>query len=187
MTAFKSQYIAFSAPSGAGKTTIIKELLQKYRDLALSVSATTRPRRNYEIDGKDYFFLSMDAFQKAVEEGRFLEYEEVHGNFYGTLKDKVDALIDQGKSVLFDIDVKGALSIKKAYKSSILIFIKPPDSEALQKRLNNRKSEDEETIARRLERQNFEYEQSRFFNFTVINDDLKQAVQEIEKLIIDGQ
>jgi len=187
MTAFKSQYIAFSAPSGAGKTTIIKHLLQKYPELALSVSATTRPKRNYESDGKDYFFLSQDAFQKAVDKGRFLEYEEVHGNYYGTLKDKVEELIDRGKSVLFDIDVKGALSVKKAYKNSILIFIKPPDSEALRKRLSNRKSEDEETIARRLERQTFEYEQSRFFNFTVINDDLQQAIQEVEKLIIDGQ
>lgn len=187
MTAFKSQYIAFSAPSGAGKTTIIKELLTKYNGLALSISATTRPKRYYENEGVDYFFLSKDEFHKAVKDGKFLEYEEVHGNLYGTLKDKVEELIQTGKTVLFDIDVKGALSVKKAYKNSILIFIKPPDSEALLKRLSERKSEDVETIARRLRRQNFEYEQSRFFHYSVVNDDLKQAIQDVEKLIIDGK
>ncbi len=181
---FKSQHIVFSAPSGAGKTTIVKLLLEKYPELSISISATTRKMRPFEIDGKDYYFLSQAQFNRAIKENEFLEYEEVHGNFYGTLKEKVDDAVLSGKSVLFDIDVKGAKSIQEAYQDSLLIFIKPPTKEVLRQRLTDRKSEDEESINRRLERLDFEYEQAGFFNHVVINDNLKTAVAEVEKLII---
>ncbi|MCB0282031.1 MAG: guanylate kinase [Calditrichae bacterium] len=185
MHTFKSDYIVFSAPSGAGKTTIVKELLSKYPDeLALSISATTRPMRSFEEDGKDYFFLTNDEFTKAIQEQKFLEFEEVHGNYYGTLIDKVDFQVKIGKVVLFDIDVKGAESIKQKYPDAILIFIKPPDKETLRDRLVKRKSETEETISLRLKRLDFEYEQARFFDYTIINNSLEKAVQDVEEVII---
>lgn len=185
MHKFKSNYIVFSAPSGAGKTTIVKELLNKYsEELALSISATTRVKRSFEEDGKDYFFLSKNEFNKAIDEDKFLEYEEVHGNFYGTLIDKVELQLKKGKVVLFDIDVKGAESIKKKYPEAILIFIKPPDKETLRDRLIKRKSETEKTISIRLQRLDFEYEQAQFFDYTVINNNLEKAVQDVEKVIV---
>ena len=186
MTRFKSQYIVFSAPSGAGKTTIVKELLKKYpNELAISVSATTRAKRKTETEGKDYFFLTENDFKNAVLENKFLEYEEVHGNFYGTLIRTVDDLVKKGKTVLFDIDVKGARSVKNKYPGAILIFIKPPGKDVLKERLRGRKSESEETIAHRLLRLDYEYEQAQFFDFDIINDSLNQAVQEIENIIIE--
>lgn len=185
MTAFKSNYIVFSAPSGAGKTTIVKELLKKHpQELSLSVSATTRPKRSFEENGKDYFFLGKNEFIKDIEEQKFLEYEEVHGNYYGTLIEKVENLVAQGKAVLFDIDVKGAKSIKKTYPDAILIFIKPPSKETLRERLRGRKSETEESIEHRLNRLDFEYEQARFFDFEIINNSLQKALREIEEIII---
>jgi len=185
MNQFKSKYIAFSAPSGAGKSTIVNKLLKKYQNLALSVSATTRNKRNNEVPGIHYFFLNHNDFQNALMEKRFIEYEEVHGNCYGTLRENVDKLTKNNKTVLFDIDVKGALSIKKEFNSAILIFIMPPDQETLKQRLINRKSDDDETIRRRLQRMDFEYEQSKLFDFRVINDRLEQAVQEVEKIILN--
>lgn len=181
---FKSQHIVFSAPSGAGKTTIVKILKKRYEQLSISISATTRPKRPFEQDGKDYYFLSEDSFKKAINEGRFLEHEEVHGNYYGTLKETVDADVEKGKTVLFDIDVKGARSIQENYDDALLFFIKPPDKDVLRQRLKSRKSETPASINKRLERLDFEYEHAQFFDFEIINDDLETAVNEIEKLII---
>jgi len=182
---FKSKHIVFSAPSGAGKTTIVKLLLEKHSGLSISISATTRAKRPLEKDEHDYYFLDSVQFKKAIDENKFLEYEEVHGNIYGTLKEKVDNAVQSGKTVLFDIDVKGAKSIQNAYKDALLIFIKPPDKDVLRQRLTDRKSEDAETINRRLERLEYEYEQASFFDHIVINDDLSTAVAEVENLIID--
>jgi len=182
---FASPYIAFSAPSGAGKTTIVKKLAQKYPDqLVISISATTRPKRPGEQEGVDYYFLSEEEFKRAIAEGRFLEYEQVHGNYYGTLLDKVKGHTEQGKTVLFDIDVKGAQSVKRHFPEAILNFIKPPNKDELVRRLKMRKSEDEATIKKRLERLDFEYEQARFFDHTVVNDQLDEAIRQIEQLII---
>ncbi len=182
---FKSKHIVFSAPSGAGKTTIVKILLDKHPGLALSISATTRKQRPGEEDGKAYYFLSEKQFKRAIEEDKFLEYEEVHGNNYVTLKSKVAESVKAGKTVLFDIDVKGARSVQDEYDDALLIFIKPPSKEILRQRLIDRKSEDTETINRRLDRLDFEYEQAHFFDYIVINDKLDDAVAEVEKLIID--
>ncbi|HGY57134.1 MAG TPA: guanylate kinase [Caldithrix abyssi] len=181
---FISPYIAFSAPSGAGKTTIAKTLQEKYKnELVISVSATTRPRRPEERDGVDYFFLKQEEFEKAIAQNRFLEYEQVHDWYYGTLKDTVEEAVKKGKTVLFDIDVNGALSIKKHYPQAVLIFIQPPSEEALIERLKNRKSESEETIRKRLKRMEYEYSMVKHFDHIVVNDDLQRAVREIEHII----
>jgi len=185
MAEFKSPYIAFSAPSGAGKTTIVKKLVEKYpQELVISVSATTRPKRPQEKAGEDYYFLSKEEFETAIAQGRFLEYEEVHGNYYGTLIETVEAHRKRGKTVLFDIDVKGALSVKKHYPQAILIFIKPPSKEELIRRLKDRRSEDEASIQRRMQRLDFEYEQAVYFDHIVINDQLEKTIAEVERLIL---
>lgn len=181
---FKSSYIVFSAPSGAGKTTIVKRLAEKYEQLAISVSATTRKRRENEIDGREYYFLDKERFLKAVQDGKFIEYEEVHGDYYGTLRETVDQLIASGKCVLFDIDVNGAQSIKKHFPEAILIFIKPPSEEELIKRLKNRR-ESQESINHRLKRLAYEYDKARYFDHIVINDNLEKAIANVEEIILD--
>lgn len=184
---FISRYIAFSAPSGAGKTTIVKRLASKYSQISISVSATTRPMRPGEREGKDYFFLSEEEFRKAIEHREFLEYEKVHGYYYGTLKKSVDSLVREGKVVLFDIDVKGALSVKRHYPQAVLIFIKPPSKAELIRRLQSRRSETEDMIQKRLQRLPFEYEQAKYFDYIVVNDRLNDAVLSIENIIIKKQ
>jgi guanylate kinase len=179
----KSKYYAFSAPSGAGKTTIIKRLLEKYENLAVSVSATTRAMRKNEIDGVDYYFLKREEFERYIKEDKFLEYEAVHNDYYGTLKEKVQQLVDAGKTVLFDIDVNGALNIKEKYPETELIFIKPPSIDILVERLHKRKSETEETLKKRLQRIDYEYSKAELFNYIVINDDLAKAVSKVEEII----
>ena len=181
---FNSSYYVFSAPSGGGKTTIVNKLADKYPELTISISATTRKKRHYEAEGREYLFLSIEEFKKGISEGKFLEYEKVHGNYYGTLKKTVENLIKEGKKVLFDIDVNGAMAIKENYPDAVMFFIKPPNREELIKRLKGRDSETEESIQKRLERLEFEYTQSNKFNHIVINDDLDKAVKQIENLII---
>lgn len=181
---FVSQYIAFSAPSGAGKTTIVRRLEEKYPQIVISVSAATRPRRPNERDGYDYYFMELNEFKRKIENGSFLEYEEVHGQYYGTLIEKVEDAAAQGKIVLFDIDVNGARSVKEYYPDALLFFIKPPGREELVKRLQLRKSETKASIKKRLERLDYEYEQAEKFDYIIINDDLETAVKEIEKIII---
>ncbi|MEJ2542930.1 MAG: guanylate kinase [Calditrichaceae bacterium] len=181
---FTSSYYVFSAPSGGGKTTIVNKLVEKYSELAISISATTRQRREYEVDGREYIFLSVAEFKKAIAQRKFLEYEEVHGDYYGTLKETVEKLIQSGKKVLFDIDVNGAFSIKKNYHEAVLFFIKPPSQEELIKRLKGRKSETEESIQKRLTRLEYEYAQAGKFNHIIINDNLDHAIQQVENLIL---
>ena len=179
----KSKYYAFSAPSGAGKTTIIKHLLEKYDNLSVSVSATTRAMRKGEVEGIDYYFLKREQFEKYIKDDKFLEYEKVHSDYYGTLKEKVQQLVDSGKTVLFDIDVNGALNIKKNYPETELIFIKPPSIAILIERLKKRKSETEESLKKRLQRIDYEYSKAELFDYIVINDDLDKAVSEVEAII----
>ncbi|MCD6376998.1 MAG: guanylate kinase [Caldisericaceae bacterium] len=181
---FKSPYIVFSAPSGGGKTTIVKKLHEKYPETVISVSATTRPKRVNEQDGVDYYFLDKETFEQYIKQGKFLEYELVHGNYYGTLKEVVDRHIDEGKVVLFDIDVNGALSIKKHYPTAILIFLKPPSKQALIERLKKRKTETEASIQKRLNRLPYEYKQASKFDYIVVNDDLDESIRSIEKYIL---
>lgn len=175
--------IVISAPSGSGKTTIAKEIMRRNPSLGFSVSATTRQKRAEEVDGKDYFFLTKAEFEKKVASGEFVEWEEFYGNRYGTLKAEVDRLLGEGQNILFDLDVKGGLSIKRRYPGALLIFIRPPSVEALKERLLNRRTEDDATLARRLERVPMELELGNSFDHQVVNDDLERATKEVQVLV----
>jgi guanylate kinase len=180
----RGKLIVVSAPSGAGKTTIVKAILAKYPSLLFSVSATTRPIRSGETEGRDYFFLPREEFERRIKAGQLVEWEEIYGNLYGTLKSEVDKALSAGKTMLFDIDVKGAISIKRHYPSdAVLIFVKPPSFEVLRSRLLNRKTEDEATIKRRLHRVPMELETGNQFDYQVVNNDLQTAVQEVEQIV----
>lgn len=174
-----------SAPSGSGKTTIVKEILKNNEEIVFSVSATTREKRPDEIDGKDYFFLTKDEFLRKVENNEFVEYEKIFdGNYYGTLKGFVDRNLKLGKDMLFDLDVLGAISVKKYYqKNSVLIFIEPPGREVVKERLFKRKTETAEQIKRRLSRFDIEMAKIKEFNYIILNDNLENAVTQLQKII----
>ena len=149
-----------------------------------SVSATTRPKREAEIDGRDYFFLARDEFERRIQAGELVEWEEIYGNLYGTLKSEVEKVLTTGNSMLFDIDVKGGLSIKRKYPAeSLLIFLRPPSIEVLEARLRNRRTEDDETFKRRMARVTMEMGTASEFDHQVVNDDLEVAIEEVDELI----
>jgi guanylate kinase len=178
------QLIMIAAPSGCGKTTIAKAILAKHPDMLFSVSATTRPIRSSEVEGKDHFFLTKEKFEAHLRHGDLAEWEEIYGNYYGTLKSEINRALQQDRIMLFDIDVKGALSIRKHFPNeSILIFIKPPSFEVLKNRLESRNTENPETLKRRLERVPLEMEQGQQFDFQVVNDDLQKTINEVDKII----
>ena len=179
----KSLLIVLSAPSGGGKTTISKELLKIHADLKISISATTRAPRPHETNGQDYLFLTEAEFNEKIQNNEFLEYEEVHGKLYGTLKSNVQKLLSQGNSVVFDVDVKGALKIKKEFPEAILVFIRPPSFEELQNRLKNRKAENAEEIENRLKRLPEEYAHASHFDYDITNTILKDTVERITAII----
>ena len=182
-----NKLIIFTAPSGAGKTTIVRHLLKTRRDVSFSISACTRPPRHQEVNGLDYYFLSIEEFKRKVMQGDFVEYEEVYENqFYGTLRSEIDRLWSEGKHVLFDIDVKGALSIKRAFGSQALsIFVKPPSFETLKQRLINRRTEDEASLRKRIQRVKEEMTYERHFDVTLVNNDLEIALKEAEQVVED--
>lgn len=179
-----AKLFAFAAPSGGGKTSVIKPLLQRHPDFKFSVSATTREMRSGEVNGKDYFFLSKEEFESLIARGEFVEHEFFFGNYYGTLKREVERALNAGHSMIFDVDVKGALSIKKMYPNdAVLIFVAPPSIEILEQRLRSRKTEDEEKIQRRLSRMPMELESGKQFDVIVVNDDLERAITEVDSII----
>jgi guanylate kinase len=175
--------IALAAPSGGGKSTIAAELMRRHPDIELSVSATTRPKRPVEIDGKHYYFITPDEFQRWIDEGRFIEWEEIFHNRYGTPKSEIDRVFRNGHSILFDVDVKGALSIKRQYPEALLIFIQPPSLEVLHDRLVNRKTESAESIRARVERVPMEMAMEKDFDYRVVNDNMERAVAEVERIV----
>jgi guanylate kinase len=176
--------IVIAAPSGSGKTTIAKAIMKRHPDMLFSVSATTRAMRSGEIHGTDYFFLSMEEFKQRIAAGDLVEYEEIYGNLYGTLKSEIDRSLQAGRVMLFDVDVKGALSIKRMYTSdALLVFIAPPSLETLQQRLENRKTEDAATVARRMTRVPMELEKGKEFDVRVVNDELERAINEVDALV----
>jgi guanylate kinase len=176
--------IVISAPSGGGKTTIAKEILSRQKTVEFSVSATTRKKRENETDGKDYFFLTKEDFEKKIARGELVEYEVIYGDYYGSLKSTVENALAKRRVLLFDIDVNGALTIKGKYpKDATLIFIQPPSLEVLRERLLKRNTEDERTVARRLERASMELEKGKRFDYRVVNDDLERAVCEVDEIV----
>ena len=175
----------FAAPSGAGKTTIVRHLLAKFETLAFSVSATTRARRVYEQEGRDYYFMDVDHFRKLIDEGAFVEWEEVYaGQYYGTLHSEIARLWAEGKDILFDVDVKGALRLKAAYPEQALsVFVKPPSAEAIRQRLIARQTETPETLEKRMARVEEELAYESHFDRVLINDVLEQALLDAEAII----
>ena len=183
----KGKLIIFSAPSGAGKTSIVKHLLGRDLNLGFSISATSRAPRLTEVHGKDYYFLSNEEFHQKVNNDEFLEWEEVYnGTCYGTLKSEVEERINAGINVIFDVDVVGGLNIKKYYGDEALaIFVMPPSVEELENRLRNRSTETEEKIRTRIEKAEYEIGFSKDFDVILINDDFKNACDEAEKIILN--
>jgi len=185
MTAIKTKLLVFTAPSGAGKTTIVRHLLNTYPQLAFSVSATTRAKRDYETDGKDYYFLSKEAFLEKIESKAFAEWEEVYaGQYYGTLKSEILRINAEGKCIIFDIDVQGALRLKKNYKENCLtVFVQPPSLEALIIRLKKRNTETVNTLKKRIDKASRELEFAPKFDVILVNSDLEVALKNAEEIV----
>lgn len=178
--------IVFSAPSGSGKTTIVRNLLEKEPlNLAFSVSVTSRKPRGNEKEGRDYYFISTEEFKEHIRQNNFLEWEEVYrDNFYGTLHSEVDRLWEMGKNVIFDIDVVGGLRIKKKYpKQTLAIFVQPPSVDELKIRLKKRKTENEEKINMRIAKASIEMATAPQFDHIIVNDKLDNAIRDAEELI----
>jgi len=182
----KGACLLLSGPSGSGKSTLIKELLARYDDIYFSISTTTRPKRPGEVDGKDYFFVSREEFEKEIAEGMFLEWAEVHGNYYGTSLRPVMEAIDAGKLVVFDIDVQGFESVMRSPLAKITtsVFITTPTMEDLKKRLEARGSDDAATIAKRLENAKKEIAYMPKYDYVLINEDLQKSKEQIVALSI---
>jgi len=181
----KGRLILITAPSGAGKTTIVRHLLSKYDELDFSVSATTRDPRPGEIDGKDYYFLSHAAFKSKIEANDFVEWEEVYTNqFYGTLKSEVERIWKLGKHIIFDIEVNGARSIQRVYpKDTLSIFIQPPSEAELLNRLKGRKTENEASLKKRMMRSVKELTYANYFDVILVNDVLEVALADAESIL----
>ncbi len=175
--------IVISAPSGAGKTTLINRLLSSDDRFAFSVSTTTRPRRNNETDGKSYYFIPEDEFRGMVDRGEFIEWARVHGNCYGTSKKEIDRICRIGKIPIFDVDVQGARTLIGSLDSAVYIFIVPPSREVLESRLRNRKTDSEEQIQVRLRNAIRELGEYAQYDYIVVNDDLDVALNELRSIV----
>ena len=174
--------LAVSGPSGVGKGTIVKTIIQRREDVVESVSCTTRPPRPGEVDGKAYFFLSHEEFQRRIKEDDFLEYDEHFGNYYGTPKSFVRETL-KTKSVIMEIDVVGSLNAKKTFPECILVMVVPPSTDELKRRLKGRNSETDEEIENRLARMEYELSHSDIYDYIIVNDDLESAIAQLEAII----
>lgn len=183
----KGKLFIFSAPSGAGKSTIVQHLMKLELGLAFSISATSRPPRKGESNGREYHFISPELFQKKIENSEFLEWEEVYpGQFYGTLRSEVERIWMEGEHAVFDIDVMGGLNLKKEFgEKACSIFVMPPSLEELAKRLRSRNTDDEASLQRRLGKAEYEMTFADRFDHIIVNDSLEHALQEAEKLVQD--
>ncbi|MEW6089182.1 MAG: guanylate kinase [bacterium] len=179
----KGMIIVISAPSGAGKTTLVELLNKDFPDLYRSISCTTRSTRKGESHGKDYIFVSEEEFKNKLENNEFAEWAEVHGNLYGTPKAALEENLAKGKDVLLDIDVQGAEKIRKLYPGGLFIFIKPPSFKVLKERLESRNTEDRDSLEIRLKQAEEEMKYYTRYDYVVINEDLEEAVEELKSII----
>lgn len=181
----KGKCIIFSAPSGAGKTTIVHALLERMDELAFSISACSRPPRGNEKNKKDYYFLGIEGFKQKIQDDAFIEWEEVYPEyFYGTLKEEVDRIWAANKVVLFDVDVYGGINLKNYFgEAALSFFIQPPSLEILEERLRNRQTETEDKIQTRLKKASEEIKQQHHFDKTVINNNLELTIHEVEEMV----
>ena len=175
--------LVLSGPSGAGKGTICNKLREKRNDLSYSVSATTRAPRNGEVDGKDYFFITIDHFKEMIENDEMLEYAEIYGNYYGTPKPYVMNILEQGKDVVLEIDPQGALQIKKRFPDAVFVFIVPPSLDELTKRMYKRGTDSEEVIKRRLSSATSELEYASKYDYIIVNDEVEKATNKVSNII----
>ena len=180
------QLFVFSAPSGAGKTTITRQMVAEHDNLCLSISTTTRPIRPGEIQGEHYHFVSVDDFRRAVDKGRFLEWAKVHDNFYGSDGQWVDQQLDDGRDILFDIDVQGGHQIRAARPQAQLILIVPPSWDELERRLRGRGTDDDEVIAKRLAAAHKELVDAQDYDVVVVNDQLEKALEDVRDVLRGG-
>ncbi|HET9251194.1 MAG TPA: guanylate kinase [Candidatus Eisenbacteria bacterium] len=176
--------VVISGPSGAGKSSFVKALLRgNGGDLVYSVSATTRPKRAHEVEGKDYFFLTRDEFQRRVDSGDFVEHAQVHGEMYGTLRSQIERVLESGRNVLLDVDVQGGQSVRRVYRDAVLIFVLPPSLEDLEDRLRARGTDREDKIQVRLENAQREIALMREYDYAVVNDDLETAARKVLAIV----
>ncbi|MFH0896267.1 MAG: guanylate kinase [Bacteroidota bacterium] len=177
--------IILSAPSASGKTTLVHYLIDKIPLLAFSVSATSRKQREEETNGKDYFFLTADEFRNKIEEDAFIEWEEVYEDcYYGTLKSEIERMWNEGKHVVFDVDVKGGLHLKKTFgEKALSVFVRPPSIQELKKRLEKRGTESEESLKKRIGKAEYEMAFANLFDVEVVNDDREAACREAEEIV----
>ena len=177
--------VVISGPSGAGKGTICQKLISRNKNVSLSISMTTRNAREGEKDGVNYYFVSKEEFEKRIEEGKFLEYAIVHNEkYYGTPKDKVEEMLKQGKDVILEIDIQGALKINNLVKEAVFIFIMPPNMKVLKERLIKRNTETKEQIIERFTKAYTEINEVSKYNYVVINDEVEEAVKKIEAILL---
>lgn len=179
----KGLLIVFSGPSGVGKDTILKKLIESDNNIKLSISATTRQKRDYETDGKDYYFLTEDEFLKKVSENKMLEYAKYCSNFYGTPSEPIENWLNDGFDVILEIEVEGGKKVIRENENAVSIFVMPPSFEKLKERLENRKTDSKEVILGRLERAKEEIKTSSKYNYVVINDDIDLCLQDIKAII----
>ena len=180
----KGTLFIVSAPSGAGKSTMCSKVMELLPDVSFSVSHTTRPPRSGEEDGKDYHFVTVERFMQMVEQEQFVEWAEVHGNFYGTSWESIRSELEKGMDVILDIDVQGAAQVKKVFPEAVSIFILTPSLEELERRLRNRNTDSEDVIRRRLDNAVSEIRQIGLYDYSIINDDLDRAVNELAAIFI---
>ncbi len=180
----RGDLFVISAPSGTGKSTLCHRLMEETQNVGFSVSHTTRPPRRGEVDEVDYHFVSKEEFMNMVDQGGFLEWAKVHDNFYGTSRASVMSMIEAGQDVLLDIDVQGAMQVRKVIPEAILIFILPPSLEILEQRLRNRGTDSEETIRLRLKNARSEMAAAHRYDYIIVNDDLIRAVGDLQSIVL---
>ncbi|MBI1822060.1 MAG: guanylate kinase [Nitrospirae bacterium] len=180
----QGQLIIVSAPSGAGKTSLCKKVVEQVKDVKISISYTTRSCRNGEVEGQDYYFIDKAQFRAMIENNEFLEYAEVHGNLYGTSRNQLMTLQKQGYDLLLDIDSQGAMQLKKKYKEGVYVYILPPSFEILKSRLMERNSDSPEEIAKRLKKAREEIWNYREYYYLIINDEFKEAIEDLKSIIL---